>query len=187
MAISSTLTLADVRKLGLRVSNASTIDFEFYDRAAYRRLNQLNAGDADGEILTTLFPRATIELLTLLEFSWWPQYCEMVGIPENKTVDGQRVTAFDPNLLIKQNQSLIKLEIYKAVEILYSTLVTDNSNINTRDQANLEYAKTRFADEWNNLKTQSFFYDLNVDDVVSKDEENTEVDPAFYDSDRRYF
>lgn len=187
MAITSTLTTQDVLRTGLRVSNASLEDVAFYDRAAYRRMDQLTKGSQDEILTVTLFPKATIELLTMLEFVWWPVYAANKGLAASKVnLDGKLVTAFDPSKLLKMNQTLIQLEVYKAVELFYSTVVTDSANVNEKDAVNHEYAAKRFQTEWNKAKVGSYFYDADVDGTVDDTEENAGLGDV-YDADRRYF
>lgn len=188
MAISSTLTPQDVTRNGLRVSSATIQDVAFYDRAAYRRMDQITTKEQDGLLITTLFPKASIELLTLLELSWWPNFAAKHGMAAYKNnAEGRAVTAFDPAKLLKMNQSLIQLEVYKAVEIFYSTIVTDNANVNEKDAANHSYAMKRFNDEWIKAKQESAFYDVDSDGEVTADEESVDGDASYFDGDRRYF
>lgn len=188
MAIASKLTPSDVNTLDLRVSNASILDVEFYDRAAYRRMDQLTKGEQDGLLIATLFPKASIELLTALELSWWPPFAAQHGVSARTyNGDGTSTTAFDPDRLMKMNQTLIQLEVYKAVEIFYSTIVTDSANVNEKDAANYKYCVDRFAKEWKKALNESFFYDVDGDGNIESSEENLEIEDAFYTGDRRYF
>lgn len=187
MAIASTLTTQDVIRNGLRVSNASLLDVAFYDVAAYKRMDQVTKGEQDGLLVTVLFPKASIELLTMLELAWWPNYSYNKGYNRSSNVNSKNYTAFDPSKLLKMNQTLIQLEVYKVVEIFYSTIVTDNANVNEKDLANYKFAAKRFSDEWNKAKVESFFYDEDSDGTVDNSEENADVDGAFFDGDRRYF
>lgn len=166
-----------------RVSAATEADIEFYDRAALRRLEQLELDSSE------LFKKASTEILVMLEFGWWPTYVERTfgSTYYKQDAAGRTVTAFDPARLKKSNQTLIQLEVFKAVEILYSTLVTDNSNVNEKDQANLKYARERFEREWTKAQQVSNFYDIDADGVIDKYEENYAADESFQNGDRRYF
>ena len=166
-----------------RVSAATETDIEFYDRAALRRVEQLDLDTQE------LFKKSSTEILVMLEFGWWPVYVERTfGSTYYKSnAAGQTVTAFDPARLVKANQILVQLEVFKAVEILYSTLVTDNSNVNDKDQANLKYARERFEREWTKALQVSNFYDIDADGIIDKYEENYTADESFQNGDRRYF
>jgi hypothetical protein len=201
-----------------KVSLATPADMQFYDRAAYRRIeqvvqsDQLFEGDTDLYITSVLFPKASIELLNMMEFGFWPLYVERTlgafyytsavpGQPKyspggpNQTgnpiipsaASGMTMTAFNPGQLIKQNQTLIQLEIYKAVEIFYSTLVTDNSNINEKDAANLNFARKRYEEEWEKAKQESYWYDMKNIGFVGTYQQDWLADVNFFEGDRRYF
>jgi len=207
-------------KVGLnKISVATPADVQFYDRAAYRRMEQiaqtdeLIAGDQDYYLTSILFPKASIELLNLLEFGWWSLYVERtlgafyykpaVGgaqpvspgaptvNPNNAVVpasaNGQTMTAFNPGQLAKQNQTLIQLEVYKAVEIFYSTLVTDNSNINEKDAMNFNFARKRFEEEWEKAKQESYFYDMKQSGFIGTYQQDWLADVNAFEGDRRYF
>jgi len=202
-----------------KVSTASPTDVQFYDRAAYRRIEQvvLNdptfEGDQNLYITQILFPKASIELLNMLEFGWWAAFVERTlgafyykaavggaqpaspaaptvspnNLPVPQGAGGMTMTAFNPGQLAKQNQTLIQLEVYKAIEIFYSTLVTDNSNINDKDMANLNFARKRFEEEWEKAKQESYFYDLRNLGFVGTYQQDWLADINFFESDRRYF
>lgn len=188
MALASTLTPQDIKRLGLRVSNATSDDVAFYDRAGFKRMGQLTNGDQDSLLTDTLFPKASIELLIALETSWWPSFAANKSLNRNKTVGGKTVTAFDPAKLIKQGQPLIELEIFKASELFYSTIVTDVANVNEKDAANYDFASKRFNDAWTKATMESAFYDVDTDTTIDSTEtESEDIDPAYYDGDRRYF
>lgn len=173
-----------------KISSATPSDLAFYDAACYRRIEQVNSGDQDYVITSTLFPKASIELLNMFEFGWWPIYCERtIGAFYYKAnlANGVTMTAFDPAKLVKPNQTLTQLEIYKAIEIFYSTLVTDNSNINDKDHANLQYARRRFEEEWEKAKQESYFYDLKGIEFIGTYQQSWLADTNFFEGDRRYF
>jgi hypothetical protein len=172
-----------------KISSATPEDLAFYDRAAYRRMEQVHNGDQDHMIQTTYFPKASLELLIMFEMGWWPQYVEKTlgAFYYKQNATGTTVTAFDPTCLVKTNQSLIQLEIYKAVEIFYSTLVTDNSNINEKDMANHAFARKRFEEEWLKCVEESYFYDRLKTGVIGVYNQNFTADPNFFEGDRRYF
>jgi len=230
MALTSFLSYTDpslqitypggVQTVGLnKVSVATPADVQFYDRAAYRRMEQiaqtdeLIAGDQDYYLTSTLFPKASIELLNMFEFGWWSAFVERtlgafyyksaqggaqpaspgapnVG-PNNLNVPsgagGMTMTAFNPGQLAKQNQTLIQLEVFKAVEIFYGTLVTDNSNINEKDAANYQFARRRFEEEWEKAIQESYFYDLRNLGFIGTYQQDWLADTNFFEGDRRYF
>ena len=176
-----------------KVSAATPADLAFYDRSAYRRMEQIHNGDQDYEIQTIYFPKASIELLNMLEFGWWAAYVERtLGAfyykqKESDPGAGMTMTAFDPTKLAKVNQTLIQLEVYKAVEIFYGTLVTDNSNLNTKDAANLNFARKRFEEEWAKAIQESYFYDLKGIGFIGTYQQQWLQDGNFFEGDRRYF
>lgn len=206
MALSSYLKYTDqslqiIRgEVGLnKVSTATPQDVQFYDRAAYRRMEQIAQtdnyieGDQDFLITSILFPKASIEILNMLEFGWYPKYVESTlgafyyRANPNDPGKGMTMTAFDPAKLVKQNQRLVQMEVYKAIEIFYSTLVTDNSNINEKDAANLNFAKKRFEDEWEKAIQESAFYDNRGQGFIGTYQQNWLADTNFFEGDRRYF
>jgi len=97
------------------------------------------------------------------------------------------MTAFNPGQLAKQNQTLIQLEVFKAVEIFYGTLVTDNSNINEKDAANYQFARRRFEEEWEKAIQESYFYDLRNLGFIGTYQQDWLADTNFFEGDRRYF
>ena len=176
-----------------KISSATPADLQFYDKSAYRRMEQVHNGDQDYEIQTLYFPKASIEMLNLFEFGWWPLYVERTlgafyyQLKSGSPGDGLTMTAFDPAKLAKVNQTLIQLEVYKAVEIFYSTLVTDNSNINQKDAANLNFARKRFEEEWEKAIQESYFYDLKGIGFIGTYQQNWMADVNAFEGDRRYF
>lgn len=173
-----------------KLSTATPEDLAFYDRSAYRRMEQISNGDQDYLITSTLFPKASIEMINMLEFGWWPSYVERTlgafyYMPSPTT--GQTITAMDVTKLVKQNQSLIQLECYKAVEIFYSTVVTDNSNQNEKDKANYNFSRKRFEEEWEKAKQESYFYDMKGAGEIGTYQQNWLADQNVFEGDRRYF
>lgn len=182
-----------------KISSAKPSDLQFYDRSAYRRMEQVAKadptfeGDQDYMITSLLFPKASIELLSMFEFGWWNLYVERTlgayyykGNPNDPGL-GQTMTAFEPSRLAKDNQRLIQLECFKAVEIFYSTLVTDNSNKNDKDAANLNYSRKRFEEEWEKAIQESAFYDQKNQGFIGTYQQDWLVDGNFFEGDRRYF
>ena len=192
MAIASFLSTTDTSLLpgGVnRISLATPSDVQFYDRAAYRRMEQVYSGEQDYEIQVTYFPKSSIEMLVMLEFGWWPLYVERtLGAFYYRNSDkNQTITAFLPSSLVKQNQTLIRLEVFKATEIFYSTLVTDNSNINEKDAANYQFSRKRFEEEWEKAIQESYFYDLRQLGEIGVYQQSWMADVNFFEGDRRYF
>ena len=195
MAIASFLTPRDVITQGLRLSTAGIAEVQFYNSAAYRRMEQVYKGDQDGQLMSMLFPKATIELLLLLEEAWWPTYITKAARTTLWRVKpagsgagaGQLMTGFVPANLVKTNQWLIEIETYKVVEKFYESLITDNANINQKDKFNFDTARQRFLDRWSDIMQASHFYDVNGDGFISKIEENNDFDVNYYSEDRRYF
>ena len=200
MALTSFLKFTDasLQYGGLnKISNATPLDIAFYDRAAYRRMEQMFGANTslypsgqDGEITYIFFPKASIEMLNLFEFGWWPLYVERTlgaFYYQQSQKTNQTITAFLPGSLVKDNQTLIQLEVYKAVEIFYSTLVTDNSNINEKDAKNHQFARLRFEEEWEKAIQESYFYDLRGLGEIGIYQQSWLADPNFFEGDRRYF
>jgi hypothetical protein len=203
MAIASFLSYTDasLQPGGVnRISAAQPADVAFYDRAAYKRLQQVyptgdtmnnNGPDQDYMLTTTYFPKASIEMLVMFEFGWWPLYVERTlgafYYKQSNQNPGLTVTAFNPAQLVKVNQTLVRLEVFKAVEIFYSSLVTDNSNINEKDAKNYDFARKRFEEEWEKAIQESYFYDLRQLGEIGTYQQSWLADVNFFEGDRRYF
>ena len=188
MAITSYLTPDLVLSGNLRVSTATISDLQYYNSAAYRRMEQVYKGDQDSQLTNVMFPKASIEILMMLEQSWWPQYVTKAAKTTLwQTVAGQLVTGFDPTKLVHQNQWLIELECFQVIARFYQSLITDNANKNEKDNFNYEIAQKRFDNRWNDAMESMSFYDVDVNGTISKIEENNDIDSDFYASDRRYF
>lgn len=166
-----------------RISNATASDIQFYDPAAEKRAESLGVEWDD------YFRVASQEILYQLEFGWWPKYVENTwGAWYFKNNDqGKIVSAFDPTKLMKNDQTLIRLDVFKAIEEFYRTLVTDVSNINEVDMINWKHAKERYAQEYEKATQLSNFYDLFQDGTITKLEENYQADVDYFQGDRRYF
>ena len=167
-----------------RISAATSVNIQFYDPAAERRAIQLNVNWND------YFNVGSQEILYKLEFGWWQKYCDTVFGASYYTnnFQGQLISAFDPNRLVKSDQTLIRLDCFKAIEIFYETLVTDISNINEIDKVNYEHSKMRFQNEWEKALQLMNFYDLYGDGTpITKLEENWTADTDYFNNDRRYF
>lgn len=166
-----------------RISNATVADIIIYDPAAERRAASLCV-DWD-----TFFNIGSQEILYQMEWGWWPKYVENTWGAwyfKNNAL-GQVISAFNPSLLVKSDQTLIRLDVFKAVEQFYSSLVTDTSNINEVDKTNWEYSKERYYNEWQKAIQLSNFYDLYDDGFINKMEENYQADVNYFNGDRRYF
>ena len=169
-----------------RVSNATVSDIIFYDPAAERRAAQMQINWDD------YFKVGSQEILYQLEFGWWPKYCDNVvgaGYYTNLP-NGQLISAFNANLLIKNDQTLIRLDTFMAVKIFYESIVSDTSNVNSVDGANYGHALERYEKEWEKAIQLMNFYDLYQDapnGPTTKLEENWVADPDYFNGDRRYF
>lgn len=170
-----------------RISTATIKDIIIYDPAAERRAARLNGGA--GVNWATYFAIGSQEILYALEMSWWPKYVEnTLGAFYYQTdSSGRLVTAFSPAKLVTSDQTLKRLEVFKALEIFYGSLVTDEANINEVDRNNFELSRKRYSDEWEKAVTLSNFYDLFGDGTISKLEENRFADASYFGGDRRYF
>lgn len=166
-----------------RISVATDQDILFYDPAAERRAAAL------GVTWDDYFRVGSQEILYALEFSWWPKYVENVwGATYYQTnSQGQVISSFNPSKLVKTDQTLIRLDVFKAVEQFYSTLVTDVANVNDVDQQNYKFSRQRYVDEYDKAVQLSNFYDLYGDGTITKLEENWQEDPNYFNGDRRYF
>jgi len=169
-----------------RISNATVADIIFYDPAAERRASQMSVNWDD------YFKVGSQEILYQLEFGWWQKYCDTVigATYYTNLPNGQLISAFNPNYLIKSDQTLIRLDTFMAIKIFYESIVSDISNINQVDQVNYEHAKTRYTNEWTKALQLMNFYDLfkdSPDGPTTKLEENWTADVDYQNGDRRYF
>ena len=169
-----------------RVSDATAANIKFYDPAAERRAAQMQVCWDD------YFHVGSQEILYQLEFGWWQKYCDTVigATYYSNNNAGQLISAFNPNLLIKSDQTLIRLDTFKAVEIFYQSIVSDTSNVNDVDKANYDHAAYRYQNEWTKAMNLMNFYDLFQDapnGPTTKLEENWTADVDYWNSDRRYF
>jgi hypothetical protein len=166
-----------------RISTATVQDIIIYDPAAERRAASLAVN------WDTYFNIGSQEILYNMEWGWWPKYVENTWGAWYFTTNtaGQVISAFNPSLLVKTDQTLIRLDVFKAVEQFYCSLVTDVSNVNEVDKTNWQFSKQRYDDEWEKALQLSNFYDLYDDDFISKLEENYQADVNYFNGDRRYF
>jgi hypothetical protein len=169
-----------------RISNATVQDIMFYDPAAERRAEAL---DVDWD---RYFKVASQEWLYKMEFGWWQNYCDTVvgATYYNNLPNGSLISAFNPNLLIKNDQTLIRLDVFGAILVFYESLVTDVSNMNEVDVKNYEFAKERCDREWTKAQELSNWYDLFQDapnGPTTKLEENWLADVNYFNGSRRYF
>ena len=192
MAIASFLNYSDatLQPGGVnRISSATPQDLQFYDRACYKRMEQVYAQDQDYQLQATYFPKASIEMLVMFEFGWFPLYVERTlgAFYYQQSQKGQTVTAFTPSKLVKVNQTLVRLEVFKACEIFYQTIVTDNSNINEKDAKNYDFSRKRFEEEWEKAIQESYYYDLKGIGEIGVYQQSWLADVNFFEGDRRYF
>lgn len=169
-----------------RISNATVEDIIFYDPAAERRASQMEV-DWD-----RYFHVGSQEILYQLEFGWWQKYCDTVigAYYYTNNAAGALISAFNPSLLIKSDQTLIRLDTFMAVKIFYETIVSDTSNINEVDKANFDHALRRYQNEWEKALQLMNFYDLTglaPNGPTTKLEENWTADVDYFNGDRRYF
>ena len=120
-----------------RISNATEQDILFYDPAAYRRAQALNID------WQPYFKVGSQEWLYKLEFGWWNKYCDTVlgAYYYSNLPNGALISSFNPSQLIKNDQTLIRLDVFGAVLVFYESLVTEVSNMNDVDKMNYEFAK----------------------------------------------
>jgi hypothetical protein len=169
-----------------RVSNATVADIIFYDPAAERRASQM------GINWDNYFNVGSQEILYQLEFGWWQKYCDTVigATYYTNLPNGQLISAFNADLLIKSDQTLIRLDTFMAIKIFYESIVSDISNVNDVDQANFVHSRTRYDREWTKALELMNFYNLFQDapnGPTTKLEENWTADVDFFNGDRRYF
>jgi len=169
-----------------RVSNATVSNIIFYDPAAERRASQMNVDWND------YFHVGSQEILYFLEWSWWPKYCDTVFGASYYTnlPNGSLISSFNPSLLIKNDQTLIRLDTFMAVKIFYESIVSDVSNVNDVDRANYDHALRRYQVEQEKSLQLMNFYDLTQNapnGPTTKLEENWTTDPDYFAGDRRYF
>ena len=169
-----------------RISVATVNDIIFYDPAAERRAQALNVGWDD------YFKVASQEWLYKMEFGWWQNYCDTVigAYYYTNLPTGQLISSFNPSLLIKNDQTLIRLDTFGAILEFYSSLVTDVSNMNDVDKMNYDFAKTRAQAEWTKATELMNWYDLSglsPKGPTTKLEENWTADPSYFNGDRRFF
>lgn len=167
-----------------RISDATVEDIIIYDPAAERRAASLNVN------WDTFFDIGSQEILYQFEFGWWPTYVQNTAAGawyfKNNSL-GQLISAFNPSLLLKDNQTLIRLDVFKAVEEFYHSLITDVSNVNEVDKTNYQIAQRRYREEYEKAIQLSNFYDLTGDGFITKLEENFQADIGYFNNDRRYY
>lgn len=169
-----------------RISNATVADIMFYDPAAERRASALQV-DWD-----PYFKVSSQEWLYKFEFGFWPKYCDTVlgAYYYANLPDGSLISSFNPNQLIKNDQTLIRLDTFGAILVFYESLVTDVSNMNDVDLQNYNFAKMRCESEWTKAMELMNFYDLtglSPQGPTTKLEENWTADTNYFNGDRRYF
>lgn len=169
-----------------RISDAGVHDIVFYDPAAERRAAQLKKNWDD------YFKVGSQEILYQLEWTWWPKYCDTVFGASYYTnlPDGRLVSSFEPQRLIKNDQTLIRLDTFMAIKIFYESIVSDTANVNEVDKTNFDHSARRYSEEWKKALQLMNFYDLSglsPDGPVTKLEENWTADPDYFAGDRRYF
>lgn len=169
-----------------RISSATITDIQFYDPAAERRAAALNV---DWE---RYFHIGSQEWLYKMEFGWWQKYCDTVlgATYYTNNSAGMLISAFNPDLLIKSDQTLVRLDTFGAILVFYESLVTEVSNVNEVDKMNYDFAKDRCDREWTKAIQLSNWYDLYAnapDGPTTKLEENWTADVDYFNGDRRYF
>ena len=169
-----------------RISDATVEDIIFYDPAAERRASALNVD------WVPYFKVSSQEWLYKMEFGWWQNYCDTVigAYYYANLPSGQLISSFNPSLLIKNDQTLRRLDTFGAILVFYSSLVTDVSNMNDVDKMNYDFAKLRSDDEWIKAIELMNWYDLSglsPQGPTTKLEENWTADPNYFNGNRRFF
>jgi len=166
-----------------QVSNATTQDIIKYDPAAERRAASMSVS------WDVYLDEASQLILEDLENGWFPVYVQRQtkGLDLYKYKNGLMFSNFDPTHLLLDNITLKRLHAFKALELFYSTLVTDVSNVNEVDKTNLDYSITRYQDEWIRALQINNFYDIDLDGVIDISEQNIDSNAGYYNGDRRYF
>lgn len=169
-----------------RISNATAQDIAFYDPAAERRAAALGIDWAP------YFKVASQEWLYKLEFGWWNKYCDTVlgAYYYSNLPNGALISSFNPGQLMKNDQTLIRLDTFGAVLVFYESLVTEVSNMNDVDKMNYDFAKDRCDREWIKALELMNFYDLyqnSPNGPATKLEENWTADVDYFNGDRRFF
>ena len=138
------------------MAQISTADFDtvlFYDPAAIRRAESL-----DVDIVAYLDVAGSM-VLDSLETVWYPNSVLFRGHG-----------TFDPSRIKANNETVRRLEVLKAVELFYETIVTDPAAINEVDKSNHAYSLSRFQREWERALHLGNFYDFNGDGTIGINE-----------------
>jgi hypothetical protein len=150
-----------------------------YDPSAERRAANLDV------VWDTYLQEASMILLEDLENGWYVRYCDRLSLPLTKEINNKLVTTFDRSCIQSDNITIIRLHVFKTLEIYYSNLVTDISNINEVDQRNYEFAKQRFHEEFQRALNVNNFYDSNLDGLIEKSETVPSELTSYFNKNRR--
>jgi hypothetical protein len=161
------------------ISIATSDDIVKYDPSAERRAANL------GVIWDTYLEEASLILTEDLENGWYVRYCDRLGLPLTKEVDNKIISTFERSSVKSDNITIIRLHVFKTLEIYYSNLVTDLSNVNEVDQRNYEFAKQRFHEEFQRALNVNNFYDSNLDGLIEKSETVPSELTSYFNKNRR--
>lgn len=154
------------------MAQISTADFDtvnFYDPAAIRRAESL-----DVDIVEYLSVAGDM-VRDALETVWYP----------NSILYRGRGT-FNPLLIKRENETIRRLEVLKAVELFYETIVTDPAAINEVDKSNHAYSQLRYEREWNRAVHLGNFYDFDGDGTIEDHERPQNERDSFGQNQRWY-
>jgi hypothetical protein len=166
-----------------RVSTATAETIRKYDPAAERRAESLGVAWED------YLDESSEVLYEDLEAGWFPRYVERnsKGVFRYRADGGMVLSNFNRALILHDNITIIRLHCFRAIELFYSTVVSDISNVNEVDRENLLHTIRRSRDEWERALQLNNFYDVDLNGIIDKQESGLQDPAAFINRDRRYF
>jgi hypothetical protein len=168
-----------------KLSNAGVEDIIFYDSSADQRAENLYHGKRNQFGWDKYLEVAGDVVLEMLQYGWFLTAYGNIK-PLSTSYNNKLISNFDPTKLRHDSRILIQLHVFKALELFYGSLITDQSNVNEVDVTNHAYNLKRFEETYKLAMQLSNFYDFNSDGVIDMTEEN-EPDKAYFTNDRRYF